>query len=136
MITVQIDTVTGDVCAVVHGLVTTPPPEGRTFMVCPDDTDTAGKRWNGSEFVTPVVPLRWDEFDFRKRFTRDERKAIMAAAKVSDDVADFEAMLQAAGRTKTMIVANDTLLNEAMDALVGVALLTAERKAEILGVVA
>ena len=80
--------------------------------------------------------LRWDEFDFRKRFTRDERKAIMAATQADADLADFEAMLQAAGRTGTQIVSIDALLIDAMDALVDGGLLTQERRDAIMGVVA
>jgi hypothetical protein len=91
---------------------------------------TAAQQAGTPPVVAPV--LLWDEFDFRKRFTRDERKAIMAAVKVNEDVADFEAMLQAAGRTGTMIKANDALLNEAMALLESAGLIGQGRAAEIL----
>jgi hypothetical protein len=83
------------------------------------------------EVPDPVAS--WDEFDFRKRFTRDERKAILAASKQDADVQDFEEMLKAAGRTGTVIKADDTLLNEALDALTLAGLLGPGRKNEILG---
>jgi predicted metal-binding protein len=87
---------------------------------------------HSSPTVPPAVP-QWDEFDFRKRFTRDERKAILAATKVSADVEDFEAMLKAAGRTGTMIKSNDALLIEAMALLEDAGLIAEGRANEILG---
>ena len=81
----------------------------------------------------PVRVPQWDEFDFRKRFTRDERKAILAATKVSAEVEDFEAMLKSAGRTGTMIKSNDALLIEAMALLEAAGLIDEGRADEILG---
>ena len=98
--------------------------------VCRID-NTIEQRWYRTEDNASPIPA-WDEFDFRKRFTSDERKSIMLAAQVNADIADFEAMLSCAGRTNTMIKSNDPLLNEAMSALVLAGLLTAERKTEIL----
>lgn len=76
---------------------------------------------------------RWDAFDFKSRFTVAERKAIRLAAASNGDVEDFLDMLNTAGMTGTLIVADDKLLNGALDALTGAGILAAGRKAEILG---
>lgn len=84
----------------------------------------------------PPAPVRhWDEFDFRKRFTSSERKAITAAAKVNADVEDFVSMLECAGRTGTRIKADDPLLIAALDFMSAgdTPLLGEGRKDEILG---
>jgi len=102
-------------------------------------TTHVNKELDGSytvrEIASPSVVNTWDEYDFRLRFTRNERKAILAASKVNEDIEDFEAMLQTAGRTGTRILSNDPLLSEAMLALVDATLLTDARRKEILGIV-
>lgn len=80
------------------------------------------------------VPTRsWDAFDFKNRFTPQERIAIRTAAKVDASVEDFMDMLDTAGMTGTMIKANDALLNVALATLESAGLIGAGRKDEILG---
>lgn len=115
-------------------------PDVPGFGLVADDNIAGAVRQENGSYRNPdesvaIVPPQWNEYDFRDRFTRDERKAIMAAVKVDDDIADFEAMLQAAGRAGKMIVANDPLLVVAMQALVDGTLLTADRRNAILGTI-
>lgn len=86
-----------------------------------------------SRTITPEPPQRWDAFDFKKRFTTAERVAIRAAATQNGEVYDFLDMLDTAGMTGTMIVADDKLLNTALQSLEDAGLIGEGRKGEILG---
>lgn len=77
------------------------------------------------------VPL-WDAFDFKARFTADERKAIRAAAAVNADVLDFLDMLDTAGMTGTRIKADSQMVIDALSALEAGGILAEGRAAEIL----
>lgn len=80
---------------------------------------------------SPAV-LKWDAFDFKMRFTADERKAIRGAAKVNADVEDFVDMLDTAAMTGTLIHADNALVVAALTAMEGT-IIANGRKAEILG---
>lgn len=113
---------------------------GGGFIEVPSDAEH-GARDNGNgtytnpTIPTPVVVLKWDAFDFKKRFTAAERIAIRAAASQSGEVYDFLDMLDTAGMTGTMIKADDVLLNAALDLMSAgeTPLLGPGRKDEILG---
>lgn len=82
----------------------------------------------------PVAPVpSWDAFDFKAKFTPQERIAIRTAAKSDASVEDFLDMLDTAGMTGTRIKADDALLNGALDALTLAGLIGEGRKDEILG---
>lgn len=81
----------------------------------------------------PARVLQWDAFDFKNRFTPQERIAIRTAAKADASVEDFMDMLDTAGMTGTMIKADDVLLNIALQALEDAGLIAEGRKVEILG---
>ncbi len=118
-------------CFTAAWLASNPP-----FVEAPDGT-LHGARDNGDgTFTNPTqgaATASWDEFDFRRRFTREERKTILAASKVNDDIAEFEALLQAAGRTGTRIHADDPDLIDGVTALETGGLIAEGRAAEILG---
>ena len=79
----------------------------------------------------PAVKI-WDAYDFKMRFTADERKAIRAAAKVNADVEDFVDMLDTAAATGTRIHADNQLVQAALEAMTP-SILAEGRKNEILG---
>lgn len=81
----------------------------------------------------PAIVQAWDAFDFKNRFTPQERIAIRTAAKSDASVEDFMDMLDTAGMTGTRIKADDALLNVALAALESAGLIGAGRKDEILG---
>lgn len=87
-----------------------------------------------TEFEYQDAPFvrKWDAFDFKMRFTADERKAIRAAAKVDADVEDFVDMLDTAAATQTLIHADNQLVISALNAMEGT-IIANGRKAEILG---
>ena len=70
----------------------------------------------------------WSTLQFMERFTKQERGAIRAAAKQSDDVEDWLDLLRAAQEVKP----TDPRTVSGMAALVAAGLLTAQRSAEIL----
>lgn len=80
----------------------------------------------------PVPVNKWNAYDFKTRFTADERKAIRAAAKVNADVEDFVDMLDTAAATATLIHADNALVLAALEAMTP-SILAVGRKAEILG---
>lgn len=84
--------------------------------------------------IEPAPPpvKKWDAYDFKTRFTADERKAIRAAAKVNADVEDFVDMLDTAAATGTRIYANNELVVAALEAMTP-SILAEGRKDEILG---
>lgn len=82
-------------------------------------------------FPPPVKS--WDAYDFKLRFTADERKAIRTAAKTSPDVEDFMDLLDTAAATGTRIKADDALLNAGLSAMEFAGLIGAGRAAEIVG---
>lgn len=79
----------------------------------------------------PVV-RKWDAYDFKTRFTAQERKDIRAAAKVDADVEDFVDMLDTAAATGTMIHADNELVLAALESMTGT-IIAEGRKTEILG---
>lgn len=79
----------------------------------------------------PVVVPKWDAYDFKMRFTAQERKDIRAAAKVNADIEDFVDMLDTAAMTGTMIHADNALVIAALTAMEGT-IIANGRKAEIL----
>lgn len=100
--------------------------------------------WNGTAFVAtdyefsepppPPIPVQsWTELEFRRRFTQDERIAIEAAKTQSAELADFESLLQCAGRSGKLIYNTDPDLIAGLEALKNAGILTPARKAEILG---
>lgn len=99
------------------------------------DTDpnspTFGQAFEYEVAETPAVN-RWDAYDFKTRFTADERKAIRAAAKVNADVEDFVDMLDTAAATGTLIHTDNALVQAALEAMTP-SILAEGRKAEILG---
>jgi len=78
----------------------------------------------------PPVP-KWDAYDFKMRFTAQERKDIRAAAKVNADIEDFVDLLDTAAMTGTMIHADNPLVVAALDAMTP-SILASGRAAEIL----
>lgn len=105
------------------------------FKEVPDGT-LHGARDNGDgTYTAPFVPARvlsWDAFDFKMRFTAQERKDIRAASKVNADMEDFVDMLDTAAATGTMIHADNPLVIAALTAMDGT-IIASGRKAEILG---
>ncbi len=77
-----------------------------------------------------VVP-KWDAYDFKMRFTAQERKDIRAAAQVNADVEDFVDLLDTAAMTGTLIHADNPLVIAALDAMTP-SILAVGRSAEIL----
>lgn len=80
-----------------------------------------------------VGPKSWDAYDFKLRFTQDERKAIRAAAKVNADVEDFMDLLDTAAATGTRIVADNAELIAGLNLMEDAGLIGEGRAAEILG---
>ena len=85
------------------------------------------------ETTTRPVLHRWDEYEFRTRFTAAERIAIDEALSGSAALRDFVGLLKSAGRTGTFVASTDANLMAGMNALVEAHLISAERKAEIFG---
>lgn len=85
----------------------------------------------GEEDV-PIVPKSWDAYDFKLRFTADERKAIRTAAKTSADVEDFLDMLDTAAATGTRIKSDDALLNAGLQMMEFAGLIGENRAAAIV----
>lgn len=113
---------------------------GGGFVEIPDNAEHGAKVNGDGTYTNPTIPtpsvvLKWDAFDFKKRFTAAERIAIRAAAASSGEVYDFLDMLDTAGMTGTMIKADDVLLNAALDLMSAgeSPLLGPGRKDEILG---
>lgn len=91
---------------------------------------TAYFRYKATSNPQPVP--RWDAYDFKMRFTAQERKDIRAAAKVNADVEDFVDLLDTAAMTGTLIHADNALVIAALTAMEGT-IIASGRKAEILG---
>jgi len=70
----------------------------------------------------------WSTLEFMQRFTKQERGAIRAAARQSDDVEDWLDLLRAAQDVRPA----DPRTIDGMAALVAAGLLTAQRRDEIL----
>jgi hypothetical protein len=79
--------------------------------------------------VQPKVRSSWTAYQFLLRFTAEERAAFRAAATTDANVADFQQLAQAAQE----VLSDDPMTLAGMDYLVSVALLSSERRAEILG---
>lgn len=77
-------------------------------------------------------PRSWDAYDFKLRFTADERKAIRTAAKANADVEDFLDMLDTAAATGTRIKSDDALLNAGLQMMESAGLIGEGRAAEIV----
>lgn len=77
----------------------------------------------------PRPPQAWTAYEFLLRFTAQERAAFRAAAATDAQVADFQQLAQAAQEIRS----DDPMTLAGMDYLVSVALLSSERRAEILG---
>ena len=77
----------------------------------------------------PRPPQAWTAYEFLLRFTAAERAAFRAAAATDAQVADFQQLAQAAQEIRS----DDPMTLAGMDYLVSVALLSSERRAEILG---
>lgn len=80
------------------------------------------------ELPDEPVAVVLTKFEFLKRFTSDERKAINAAARVDPDVEDFKLLLDAA--TEVDLGHSDTV--SGVQSLEAGGLLAAGRAAEIL----
>lgn len=111
---------------------------GKTGWVAVSEDAVPGATYVGPGVSTnPAVPegtpQRWDAYDFKMRFTVEERIAIRAASKTDAVVEDFMDMLDTAAATGTLIVANDPLLNEGLNMLVSAELLSEDRKTALLG---
>lgn len=76
---------------------------------------------------------RWDAYDFKLRFTPDERVAIRTAGASNGYVADFIDMLDTAAVTGTRIHADDALVALGFYVLETMEVISAERAAVILG---
>lgn len=88
----------------------------------------------GEEQIETPTPVKaWNELDFRREFTRTERKAIVAAAASSADVDDFVKLLEAAGRSGSRILATDQDVIDGLNALEAGGIIGDGRAAEILG---
>jgi len=74
-------------------------------------------------------PQSWTAYEFLLRLTAAERAAFRAAAATDAQVADFQQLAQAAQEIRS----DDPMTLAGMDYLVSVALLSSERRAEILG---
>jgi hypothetical protein len=82
----------------------------------------------------PDAPAQsWDAYDFKLRFTADERKAIRTASKTSPDVEDFLDLLDTAAATGTRIKSDDVVLNAGLEMMETAGLLGQGRAAEIAG---
>lgn len=77
----------------------------------------------------PRPPQSWTAYEFLLRFTAAERAAFRAAAATDAQVADFQQLAQAAQEIRS----DDPMTLAGMDYLVSVALLSSDRRAEILG---
>jgi hypothetical protein len=90
-----------------------------------------GDTWSGSAFAPPPAPVKeWpNPLDFMREFTLAEEGAIRAAGKTDATVDVLLARLSAA----PCVIASDDLLVTGMNYLVAQGLLSAERKAQILG---
>lgn len=99
--------------------------------------------WNGSALVAtdwqpeeqdPPIPFQsWTEFQFRRRFTQDERIAIADLKALSKPLADFDGLLECAGRSGSHIHNDDPDLLAGMDELQSAGILSKARKRKILG---
>lgn len=111
---------------------------GYSGWVPVSDDAVPGATYNGpgsSTNPSTVVaePKSWDAFDFKMRFTSDERKAILAAAKTNADVEDFDDMLNTAAATGTRIVSTNALVRDGLTLMENAGLIDPGRAAEILG---
>lgn len=83
--------------------------------------------------IRPLTPdeLRkvWTSYEFLERFTSQERRLIWSRAKSNDDVADFLMLCQAAQE----IVSDDPNTIAGMNLLVSLNIISAARRAQILG---
>jgi hypothetical protein len=99
--------------------------------------ETCAPSWTYDENATPrfiappPAPVQqvWTAYQFLLRFTAEERAAFRAAALTDANVADFQQLAQAAQEIRS----DDPMTLAGMDYLVSVALLSSERRAEILG---
>lgn len=82
---------------------------------------------------SPARVAKWDAYDFKLRFTPDERVAIRTAGESDGYIADFLDMLDTAAATGTHVHANDALVTLAFYVLEEANILTEARSAEILG---
>lgn len=81
----------------------------------------------------PDAPAKsWDAYDFKLRFTADERKAIRTAAKSNADVEDFLDLLDTAAATGTQIRSDDAVLNAGLQMMEAAGLIGPGRAAAIV----
>lgn len=117
-------------CFTSEWLASNPP-----FIEVPEETQH-GAVDNGDRTYTNPSPLltarTWDAYDFKLRFTADERKAIRTAAKTNADVEDFMDMLDTAAATGTRIKSDNALLRAGLMLMEEEGLIGEDRGAEIL----
>ncbi len=97
--------------------------------------DNTGETFQiNTEPGSPVGPTPnfWNAYEFLKRFTDAERKAMNAAAAAGSDVQDFLKMLDVAASAGAPIIANDPQILKWMQVLVDGGLLTKDRRDAIL----
>lgn len=75
----------------------------------------------------------WDAYDFKLRFTPDERVAVRAAGATNGYVADFIDMLDTAAATGTRVHADDALVALGFYVLETMEVISADRAEAILG---
>lgn len=91
-------------------------------------TSQVTETWTVTALPSPL-PATWTSYEFLQRLTAIERRLAWNRAKSDDDVAEFLLFAQAAQE----VVSNDPVTVAGMDLLVAKSILTAARKAEILG---
>ena len=121
----------GKVTAVVEREAEQPDTE-RRFQLQPDEECFIGDTYAPSEtprFKPPVIPRSWTAYQFLLRFTEAELAAIRTASVTDPITWRFLTLATAAQEVNS----DDPTTIGGMDYLVAQNLLTAQRKAEILG---
>ena len=119
---------------VTNGVVTATRSKPHENHIAAPDNVACGWLYNGVTWTEPpdVAAARtrrtWTAYRFLKRFTAQERRAIITKAKSDDNVADFQLLLTAAQE----VISDDTDVLAGMDYLVAINVLTLARKNEIL----
>jgi hypothetical protein len=105
------------------------PPAGSVEISAPPQHGSQVRNMQTGEWSSYVAPQIWTSLEFIERFTDAEQVAIVTAAQSSVALRLWYDKAMAA----TQIISTDPRLTAGMQTLVDVGLITAQRKAEILG---